>query len=87
MLMDWEKVEVIAYSGHRGEEIPRTFKWRGSKVEVAEIRSRWIEEGIGDRKTKRIFRLRGTDSATYTLIYDEESREWFCESKREGAGA
>jgi len=85
--MDRKKVEVIAYSGHRGEEIPRAFKCRGTKVEVAEIQSRWIEEGVGDRKTKRGFRLRGTDSITYTLIYDEETREWFCESKREGAGA
>jgi hypothetical protein len=83
MFMDREKIEVIAYSGYRGEETPMAFKWRGTKVEVAEIQSRWIEEGIGDRKTKRGFKLRGTDSTMYTLIYDEETREWFCESGRD----
>jgi hypothetical protein len=47
---------------------------------VAEIRSRWTEEGIEDREIKRGFRLIGTDGIAYSLIYDEEIREWFCES-------
>jgi hypothetical protein len=77
--MPREKVEVIAYSGYRGEEAPRAFKWRGTKVQVAEISSRWTEEGVGDRDTKRGFRLIGTDGNPYCLIYDEETQEWFCE--------
>jgi hypothetical protein len=81
--MQREKVEVVAYSGYRGEEIPRVFEWRGAKVEVAEIRSRWIEEGVGDRDTKRGFRLIGTDGIAYCLIYDEQTREWFCECSSE----
>ena len=78
-----EKVEVVAYSGYRGEEIPRVFEWRGAKVEVAEIRSRWVEEGVGHREIKRRFRLIGTDAIAYSLIYDEQTQEWFCESKRD----
>ncbi len=74
-----EKVEVVAYSGYRGEEIPRVFKWRGTKVEVAEIRSRSIEQRAGDRNTRRLFRLKGMDGAEYSLIYDEQTQEWFCE--------
>jgi hypothetical protein len=74
-----EKVEVVAYSGYRGEEVPRVFKWRGTKVEVAEIRSRWIEQGTGDRDTKRKFRLTGTDGNEYCLVSDEQTHEWFCE--------
>jgi hypothetical protein len=81
--MTREKVEVVAHSGYRGEETPRAFKWRGSKVEVTEIRSRWTEEGIGDRHTKRGFRLIGTDGIAYCLIYDEQTQEWFFESKRD----
>ncbi len=77
-----EKVEVIAYSGYRGEEIPRAFKWREKKVGVAEIRSRWIKEGVGDRETKRGYELMGTDGVAYSLIYDEQKQEWFCESKK-----
>ncbi len=57
--MPKEKVEVVAYSGYRGEEIPSVFEWRGTRVEVAEIRSRWIEEGVGDRDTMRGFRVMG----------------------------
>jgi hypothetical protein len=81
--MPREKVEVVAYSGYRGEEIPRAFKWRGTKVEVAEILSRWIEEGVGHRDTKRGFRLIGSDGIVYSLLYDEQTQEWFCESKND----
>ena len=81
--MPKEKVEVAAYSGYRGEEIPRVFKWRGMKVEVSEILSRWIEEGVGDRDTKRGFRLIGKNGISYSLIYDEQTQEWFCESKKD----
>ena len=81
--MPKEKVEVVAYSGYRGEEAPRIFKWRGTKIEVAEISSRWLEEGVGDRDTKRGFGLIGTDSIAYNLIYDEKTQEWFCESKQD----
>ncbi len=76
-----EKVKVVAYSGYRGEEAPRFFEWRGTKVEVAEIRNRWTEEGMADRHTKRGFKLIGTDGIEYCLIYDEQTQEWSCESK------
>ena len=77
--MPKEKVEVVAYSGYRGEEVPGVFNWRGTKVEVAEISSRWIEQGAGDRDTKRGFRLAGTDGNAYCLTYNEQTQEWFCE--------
>ncbi len=81
--MPKEKVEVTAYSGYRGEEIPRVFKWRGTRVEVAEILSRWTAEGVRDRDRKREFRLIGRDGITYSLTYDEETQEWFRETKKE----
>jgi hypothetical protein len=74
-----EKVEVVAYSGYRGEEIPRAFKWRGTKVGVVEIWSRWTGEGVGDRDTRRGFRLIGTDGIAYSLTCDEQTQEWYCE--------
>ena len=77
--MPKEKVEVVAYSGYRGEETPRAFKWRRRKIEVAEISGRWLEEGVGDRATKRRFRLMGTDGTAYCLTFDEKTHEWFCE--------
>ncbi len=77
--MPRKKVEVIAYSGYRGEEIPRAFKLRGTRIEVSKILSRWIEEGVGDRDTKRGFRVVGTDGIAYSLVYDEQTQEWFYE--------
>ena len=85
--MPKEKVEVVAYSGYRGEEAPRIFKWRGMNVEVAKIRSRWIEEGVGDRDTKRGFELTGVDGVRYRLVYDEQNQEWFCELKESPDGS
>jgi hypothetical protein len=81
--MPKEKVEVVAYSGYRGEETPRVFKWRETIIEVAEISSSWLEEGVEDRATKRRFRLIGTDGTAYCLTYDEKTQEWFCEPKRD----
>ncbi len=77
--MPKEKVEVIAHSGYRGEEIPRSFKLRGTRVDVSKILSRWIEEGVGDRDRKRGFRVKGTDDMAYSLVYDEQTQEWFYE--------
>jgi len=41
--MPEEKVNVIAYSGYRGEETPKKFTYHGKQIEVVEILSRWIE--------------------------------------------
>ena len=78
-----ERIEVVAYSGYRGEETPRVFKWRGREVEVAGILSRWIKEEEEDRSTKRGFRLMGADGMEYRLFYDEQIQEWFCEAKKD----
>ena len=72
-----EKIEVIAYSGYRGEEIPRTMILRDKKIEVKEILKRWVEEGAGDRERKRFFRVKGKDGLEHKIYYREGSMEWF----------
>jgi hypothetical protein len=72
-----EKIEVIAYSGYRGEETPRTMIFRDKKIEVKDILNRWVEEGAGDRERKRFFRVKGTDGFEYKIYYSEGSMEWF----------
>jgi hypothetical protein len=47
--MPEERIRVIAYSGYRGEETPKTFFLHGKQIEVVEILSRWIEEGSINR--------------------------------------
>lgn len=76
--MSEEKIEVIAYSGYRSEEIPIAMILRDVRIEVAEILSMWIEEGVEDRARKRFFEIKGNDGKTYRIYYDEKAMEWFC---------
>ena len=71
-----EKIEVIAYSGYRGEETPRIISLRGERIEVTEILKRWIEERSEDRSRKRFFRIRGSDGKIHKIYYDEKGMEW-----------
>jgi hypothetical protein len=46
---------------------------------VVEIQESWIEEGIGDRTTKRFFKVKGSDGETHKILYDEKTGEWYYE--------
>jgi hypothetical protein len=72
-----EKIEVVAYSGYRGEETPKNFMLGGRRIEVLEIPERWIEEGIGERATKRFFKVKGSDGGIHQIFYDEKTAEWY----------
>ncbi len=74
--MPEEKIEVIAYSGARGEETPRSFVFRGDHVEVNQVLDMWIEEGL-ERSRKRFFRLKGSDGYVHKIYFDEAALEWF----------
>jgi hypothetical protein len=63
-----EKIEVIAYSGYRGEETPRTILHQGKRVEVIEILGRWIGERSDNRDRKRFYRIKGNDEVLH-IIY------------------
>jgi len=75
--MSEEKIRVIAYSGYRGEETPRAFTLGGRRIEVVEIQESWIEEGIGDRATKRFFKVKGSDGEIHEIFYDEKAAQWY----------
>jgi len=72
-----EKIEVIAYSGYRDEEIPRTIFLHGERIEVMEILSQWTEERSDDRERKRSYKIKGSDGVVHRIYYDEKSMEWF----------
>jgi len=76
-----EKIEVIAYSGYRDEEAPRTILFHGERIEVTEILKRWIEERSDDRSRKRFFKIKGSDKAVHLIYYDEKVMDWFCKVK------
>jgi len=76
--MSEEKIEVIAYSGYRGEETPRIIFLRGERIEVVEILKQWIEEGSEYRTRKRFYEIKGNDGVFRRIYYDEKTMEWFC---------
>jgi hypothetical protein len=75
--MSEEKVRVTAYSGSRGEETPRALVLGGKRIEVVEIQESWIEEGVGDRRTRRFFKVKGSDGGIHKIFYDEKTAEWY----------
>jgi hypothetical protein len=75
--MSEEKVHVMAYSGNRGEEIPRAFVLGGKRIEVVEIQKGWIEEGIEDRTIRRFFKVKGSDGGIHKIFYDEKAAQWY----------
>jgi len=75
--MSDQRIEVIAYSGYRDEEIPRAMILHNERIEVAEILSSWTEEGLQDRVRKRFFKIKGSDGNLYKIYYNEKVMEWF----------
>jgi hypothetical protein len=72
-----ERIKVIAYSGYRGEETPRTILLHGKRIEVIEILKQWIEERSDDRSRKRFYQVKGSDGNLHRIYYDEKVMEWF----------
>ena len=75
--MPGERIEVISYSGYRGEETPRAFTAGVKKVEIIEILDRWIEEGLNDKTRKRFFKVKGSNGLIYRIYLDEGVDTWF----------
>jgi hypothetical protein len=75
--MEEEQIDVISYSGSKGDERPLTFNNRGLRIDVLEILEQWIEEGSGDKIRKRYFRVKGSDGNTHRIYYDENIHQWY----------
>jgi hypothetical protein len=75
--MHTERIDVISYSGRKGDERPVTFILRGLRIDVVEIVDSWIEEGFKDKVRKRYFRVKGRNGNTHRIYYDENTREWY----------
>jgi len=75
--MSDQRIEVIAYSGYRGEEIPRMMILHNERIGVAEILSSWMEEELQDKTRKRFFKIKGSDGKLYKIYYNEKVMEWF----------
>ena len=81
--MSDKKIEVIAYSGYRGEERPKAFILRGQRIEVVGVQERWMEESIDDKVSKRFFKVEGSDGVLHKIFYSEKSLRWYHRSQGE----
>ncbi len=77
--MQGQKIEVIAYAGHCGEEAPRSFMLGDEKISVIEVQSQWIEEDAVGNRRRRCFRIKGSDSRVHLLAYEEKTGTWYLE--------
>jgi hypothetical protein len=75
--MHAEIIEVVAYSGYRGEERPRLFMIGEERIEVSEIVNMWVEESLENKTRKRFFQVRGSNGHEYKLYCNEEMKKWF----------
>jgi hypothetical protein len=71
-----KRIEVITYSGYRGEERPKAFFLHDTRIEVMEILNMWIEEEIDKKARRRIFKVRGSDRNIHEIYCDEKTLEW-----------
>ncbi len=77
-----EIIEVITYSGYRGEEVPREFLLHEKRVETAEILDMWITEDFASKVRRRHFKVKGNDGDTYQIYYNEKFLAWFYVQKK-----
>lgn len=75
--MSDKKITVIAYSGYRNDESPRSFILYDEEITVNETISKWIEEDLYTKSRKRYFIVKGEDGYVYKMYYDEKRKEWF----------
>ncbi|MGB9715706.1 MAG: hypothetical protein ACPL1G_04780 [Thermodesulfovibrionales bacterium] len=75
--MSDKKIEVEAYSGYKGEELPRLLIIDYKKIIVNQILKMWIEERQRDKKRRRYFEVKGSNGVRYKIYFDEDINEWF----------
>lgn len=73
-----ELIEVESYSGYKIAEKPRSFTWRGKRMEILRIERTWREEIEGDYKT--FFEIIAEDAQKYMISYNETADQWFLET-------
>ena len=68
--MNFEKVLVECYSGHKVNERPVAFTFQGHRYEIQEIVDRWYEGGVeATRPVTEYFKVRTTENQLFLLRY------------------
>jgi len=64
-------IQVEAYAGHKAEERPKAFLWKGRRIEVKKILDRWYGENAD------YFKVMGDDDVMYILSYKRHDDAWY----------
>ena len=68
--MNFERIEVECYSGHRVNERPTAFTFRGRHLKIAQIVDRWYEGSVeASRPVADYFRVRTCGGEVFLLRY------------------
>ncbi len=75
--MKEKKRKIQFYEGHRGEEIPIKFQYRGKEIIIKEIiSSGYIGSQDPKKSIDRFFDVRGEDEKNYRIFYISDFEEW-----------
>lgn len=78
MVLNFIPIRVECYSGHKADESPRRFLWKGQWIEMREIVDRWYQ---GDRDPEwpiaDYFKVTDAAGRPHLLRHDRESDEWY----------
>ncbi len=75
--MPYERITVECYSGHKVNERPVAFTFRGTRREIGEIVDRWYEGGPEARHPEiNYFRVRTTDGGVFLIRYQSLFDAW-----------
>ncbi|KPJ58060.1 MAG: hypothetical protein AMJ42_03985 [Deltaproteobacteria bacterium DG_8] len=74
--MDTYPIEVISYSGYKGEERPLRFIFDGREYKVREIMESSYQADP-EKGLRREFKLKTEENLFFHIYYDEEKGGWF----------
>ncbi len=75
--MEFEVVDVNAYSGHKSAERPCAFTFRGVTYRITEIVDRWYEGGVRPgNPCLDYFKVRTEEGNQYILRYNRLFDAW-----------
>lgn len=76
--MQPDEIKVTAYSGHKSNQYPKRFEYRGCSYEVLEVEKEWVESYIGEGTKKYYFKVRA-NIGNCKISYNPKSNTWFLE--------
>lgn len=75
--MDYEKIQVECYSGHKVNERPMAFTYQDNHWEIRKIIDRWYEGGVDPTRPEvSYFKVKTTERKIFILRYRSLFDSW-----------